>query len=145
MPYLIDDDPESACSQPPGIDQTHTRQSRCIVTACVVSAFHAPAQKPHDAHDAHVAEFQLNLQRPFSYGVASCHSSSIAWPLSAAFSCPEDPAQALPLVQCPVGYIQRSLAIDRVGRHEPTGGACSSPDSSYAISVGHRGFEFSPL
>lgn len=51
----------------------------------------------------------------------------------------------LSLLQCLVGYIQRSLAIDRVGQHEPTGGACSSPGFSYAISVGHRGFEFSPL
>lgn len=43
------------------------------------------------------------------------------------------------------GTIQRSLAIDRVGQHEPTGGACSSPGFSYAISVGHRDFEFSLL
>lgn len=45
-PFLIDDDPESACSQPPGIDKTHTRhRQECSVTACVVSAAHAPCSK----------------------------------------------------------------------------------------------------
>ena len=57
----------------------------------------------------------------------------------------EDPSKARPLVQCPVGYIQRSLAIDKVGQLGPTGGACLSPGPLYAISVGHRSFGGSPL
>lgn len=136
--FLIDDDPESACSQPPGIDKPTRDRSSCqsrmhrTVTAwCRVGSPRAPYTKsPRCPRYLSSSWTSRALKFFFLWGccvvsfvilrVALAHS---ARPLLRILS---TLPKARPLEQCPVGYIQRSLALDRVGRHGPTGGACSS-------------------